>query len=495
MRTIVFASLVVLLPVAAPAQQPSAGDAAEALRAAVTFYHDNVAHHGGYVWRYSGDLELSEGEARTDGSVVWVQPPGTPAVGLAFLEAYDATAESSLRQEALDAAIDAARCLLQGQLLSGGWYYSIQFDPEKRAERMYRVDHPNAGRGPTTDPGGEEGWHVWRQRKYEANQSLLDDNTTASAIRFLARLDEALNFEDAAIHEAVMYALDAALMVQYPIGAWSHNYDRFPAHRPDLSIYPVIPASYPTEWSRTWTKDFTGCYYLNDNITPDMISAMLTAWQVYGDVRYLRAAENGGAFLILAQMPEPQPAWCQQYDRAMKPVWDRKFEPPAITGEESQGALECLLTLYRETGGARFLDPVPQAIEYLRASLLPDGHLARFYELETNRPMFFNEDYEITYRAEDMPSHYGFLRESRLDAIEAEYERLLAEGPVDLPASPPSADEVAAIIDAMDERGAWVEQGVLDAWDREPETGIIASATFIANVEALAEYIRANAAQ
>jgi hypothetical protein len=176
----------------------------------------------------------------------------------------------------------------------------------------------------------------------------------------------------------------------------------------------------------------------------------------------------------------------------MQPVWDRQFEPPAITGEESQGVLECLLRLYRETGNARYLDPLPRAMDYLRASLLPDGHLARFYELQTNRPIFFSESYEITYRAEEMPKHYGFLRESRLDAIEAEYQRLLTEGACPKPTASPSAEEVARIIGALDDRGAWVEEGVLDAWDRSPEGGIISSATFIENVEVLADWMEAN---
>ncbi|MEA3400305.1 MAG: polysaccharide lyase [Armatimonadota bacterium] len=470
------------------AQEPTAEEAAAALRRAVTFYHSQVADHGGYVWRYSGDLSLREAEARTEGETVWVQPPGTPAVGMAFLTAWEATGE----QLHLDAALDAANALVQGQMLSGGWYYSIHFDPEKRSEKMYRVDHPDAGRGPTTEPGGEEGWHVWRRREHEGNMTILDDNTTASAIRFLARLDEALDFEDERIHGAVGYGLESALMAQYPIGAWSHNYDRFPAHRPDLSIYPVLAASYPDEWSRTWTKDWAGCYYLNDNITPDMIAAMLTAYEVYDDERYLRAAESGGAFLLLAQMPEPQPAWCQQYDANMQPVWDRKFEPPAITGEESQGVLECLLLLYQRTGKQPYLEPVPQAIEYLRASALPDGKLARFYELKTNRPMYFTRDYEITYRTEDMPGHYSFQRESRLGAVEAEYKRLLEEGPSPTPASPPSPDEVRAIIDAMDERGAWVEEGVMDAWDTTPEASVIDSQAFIDSVRTLSEFIRAS---
>ncbi|MGC9319032.1 MAG: pectate lyase [Armatimonadota bacterium] len=469
------------------AQEPTAEEAAEALRRAVTFYHGQVADHGGYVWRYSGDLSLREGEARTDGETVWVQPPGTPAVGMALLDAYDATGE----QLHLDAALDAANALVRGQMLSGGWYYSISFDPAARAERMYRVDHPDAGTGPTTEPGGEEGWHVWRWREHEGNMTILDDDTTASAVRFLARLDEALQFEDEGIHEAATYALESGLMAQYPIGAWSHNYDRFPAHRPDLAIYPVIPASYPDGWSRTWTKDWTGCYCLNDTITPDMIAAMLTAHEVYGDERYLRAAESGGAFLLLAQMPEPQPAWCQQYDANMQPVWDRRFEPPAITGEESQGVLECLMLLYRETGNQRYLEPIPQAMQYLRASALPDGRLARFYELRTNRPIYFTRDYEITYGAEDMPGHYGFIRESRLDTIEAEYRRLVEDGPSPTPASPPSPDEVRAVIDAMDGRGAWVEEGVMDAWDTAPETGVIESRTFIDNVQTLSEFVRA----
>ncbi|NLO05296.1 MAG: polysaccharide lyase [candidate division WS1 bacterium] len=486
MRWLLLALPTLLLPVAGSAQPAKEADAVEALRQAVGFYHQQVADRGGYVWRYSGDLTLREGEGRTDDrQAIWVQPPGTTAVAMAFLDAWDATGE----QMFLDAATDAGHALLQGQLLSGGWYYHITFDPALRGDWMYRVDHPQAGHGPTTEADGE-GWHAWRKRRNKGNQTLLDDNNTAAAMTFLARLDEALQFENEAIHEAVLYALDSVLMAQYPIGAWSHNYDRFPSRRPDLSLYPVLPASVPTDWSRTWPKDYAGCYYINDNLTPDMIAMLLELHEIYGDERMLAAAENAGSFLLLAQMPEPQPAWCQQYNSAMQPVWDRKFEPPAITGEESQGVLEALLLLYRRTGKDSYLVPVPRAIEYLRASLLPDGRLARFYELETNRPIYFTRDYQMTYDIGQMPTHYGFLRESRLEAIEAEYQRLLAEGASEPVAQPPTAEEVRAIIDAMDERGAWVEMTVMDQHNIEPEAGVIHSATFIANVRALSDFLR-----
>ena len=122
-------------------------------------------------------------------------------------------------------------------------------------------------------------------------------------------------------------------------------------------------------------------------------------------------------------MPDPQPAWAQQYDRQMHPVWDRKFEPPAITGLESQDALETLLLLHRKTGDRKYLAPIPRALDYLKKSRLPDGRIARFYELKTNRPLYFTRDYQLTYDGDRVPTHYGFVFDSRLDTIEADYRR------------------------------------------------------------------------
>jgi hypothetical protein len=49
-----------------------------ALLKAAAFYRDEVAAHGGYVYRYSADLEKREGEGKVDLDRVWVQPSGTP---------------------------------------------------------------------------------------------------------------------------------------------------------------------------------------------------------------------------------------------------------------------------------------------------------------------------------------------------------------------------------------------------------------------------------
>ena len=143
--------------------------AAGALRRAVIFFTQKVASHGGYVYRYSADLAKREGEGKTGPDTVWVQPPGTPAVGMAYLDAYERTGNAYL----LDAAKAAGECLIQGQLRSGAWNASIEFAPEARKKVAYRVDPP--------------------PKKRAFNRSTFDDDKSQSAIRFLSRLDKALD--------------------------------------------------------------------------------------------------------------------------------------------------------------------------------------------------------------------------------------------------------------------------------------------------------------
>ena len=98
--------------------------------------------------------------------------------------------------------------------------------------------------------------------------------------------------------------------------------------------------------------------------------------------------------------------------------------------------MRTLIVLFHETGDPRFLSPIPAALEYLRRSTLPDGSLARFYELKTNRPLYFARSgkvYELTYIVgQRLPAHYAFVVDSRLDAIETEYRRLAKLDPAKL---------------------------------------------------------------
>ena len=439
-------------------------EAKQALRKAAGFFRESVAVEGGYVWKYSADLAKREGEGRATPTQVWVQPPGTPSIGEAFLAAYDAIGDAFY----LDAARETAQALVRGQLASGGWDYKIDFDPAKRKNYAYKSE---GGIGKT-------------------NTTTLDDNTTQAALMFLIHIDQALAESDQAIHDAVVYALDKLLAAQYPNGAWPQRF----VEAPDPAKYPVLKASYPESWSREWAaRDYKSDYTFNDNSIADMIELMLLAHEAYADARYRSAALRGGDFILLAQMPDPQPGWAQQYDADMHPVWARKFEPPAITGNESQGVMRTLIDLFDQTSEKRFLLPIPRALAYYKSSLLPDGRLARFYELQTNKPLYFTKDYKLTDSSDDMPTHYGFIVGSGLDGIQAQYDRAIAEGPkprATRDESPADSAKIDEIIRALDTRGAWVESGKLDYHgDDDPTREIISSATFRRNVRALSSYI------
>src|SRR5687767_14516269 len=64
-----------------------------AMRKAAEFYRHQVASHGGYVYHYSLDLSQRWGEGVATKDQIWIQPPGTPTVGLSYLKAYEATGD------------------------------------------------------------------------------------------------------------------------------------------------------------------------------------------------------------------------------------------------------------------------------------------------------------------------------------------------------------------------------------------------------------------
>src|SRR5262245_56747982 len=158
---------------------------AKAMYQATEYFRTQVAVQGSYLWRYSEDLKLREGERKATATQAWVQPPGTPSMGMAFLRAFEATGDAYY----LDAAKETAYALVKGQLRSGGWDYHIEFDPKLRPQYAYRSEKGEGKRNVTT----------------------LDDDNTQSAVRFLVMMDKTLQFKDAKVHEATEYALACLL--------------------------------------------------------------------------------------------------------------------------------------------------------------------------------------------------------------------------------------------------------------------------------------------
>ena len=451
--------------------QPLEQKVRDALYRAVHFFRTKVAVNGSYLWRYSADLTERWGEGRATATQGWVQPPGTPAVGLAILRAYEATGDRFY----LDAAIETAHALTETQLASGGWDYRIDFDPKERRRWFYRSDV-------------EAGEHDPKKRR---NISVYDDDNTQSALRFLMRMDVTLKGSDKEIRKAVDYGLAKLLEAQYPNGAWGQIYDGNP---PDPKQFPVLPARYPESWSRTHpgrNYDYHRFYTLNDNVMLNNIRTLLDAYQFYGKQAYLDGAKKGGDFLILAQMPDPQPAWAQQYDFQMRPAWARRFEPPAITAGESVGAIRALMELFLVTGDERYWRPIPKAVAWLQRSRLPDGQWARFYELQTNRPLYFNRRYELVYTDDDLPLHYAFKGEFGITSLIREVEQLQQEGREKFLARryrPLTPNELRERLQALEPEARRI-LATQDAEGRWIEDGEIRSRAFIRYVETLADYL------
>jgi hypothetical protein len=439
--------------------------AVQSLKKAASFYRGKVASHGGYVYYYSTDLEERWGEGKASPDTIFVQPPGTPTVGMAYLRAYAATGDRFY----LDAAREAAEALVYGQLESGGWTQVIHFGPVDKRMGKYRN-----GRGGN-----------W-------NASSLDDGQTQAALQMLIRADQALDFADARIHEAASYGLAALLKAQFPNGAFPQVWTG------PVEPKPIVPARFPDyDWKTEGRiKEYWNYYTLNDNLAGKVSDTLIAAHQVYKDERSRAALVKLGDFLVLAQLPDPQPAWCQQYNYEMIPIWARKFEPPAVTGWESQDVMETLIKIALYTGKKQYLDPIPRALEYLKNCLLPDGRTARYYEFKTNKPLYMDESYTLTYDLSAAPSHYGWTQPARFAAIERAYQDAQS-GTSPTPPRPAEdpAQDVGRIIQELDQEGRWITtyagEPLVGQPKFRPSFRYISSDRFSRNVETLSAYLAA----
>lgn len=431
--------------------------AEEALLKTTTYLTTKVAVGGGYAGTYLPDLSDQWGEGSVTRSQNWVQPPGSPSTGFAFVRAWEATGNPVH----LEAAKQVANSLVYGQLECGGWPYNIDHSPEGAKTWYYRHNRDSA------DPALKRG----------KNQATFDDNVTQHCTRLLIAVDKALEQKDAAIHEAALAALEFMLRAQHESGGW--------------------PQRYPP--TGTGYGDF---FTFNDNTMADCADVMMIAYRTYGDERYAAAVRKCGEFIIWVQLPEPQATWAQQYDFDLKPAWARRFEPPAACGGESIGVMRLLINIALFTEDEKYLKPLPAAFAWYERSKLPNGKWARFYELKTNRPLYFTRDtYWLTYSDADMPTHYSFQSSWNPASVQRMCNEIMAKGLTQYkqdqaPKALPEAQRVQAaegreakvreVLAAQDEQGRWVTTSGGDI-PKGPQR--LAMEIFQANMKVLSDYV------
>ncbi len=449
------------------------------MRRAGTYWATKMASHGGYVWECSTDFTTRRrGESgNLPLTTNWVQPPGTPSVGMAFVAAYEATGEKLY----LDAALAAAHCLAWGQLQSGGWAYSIEFDPKRNRYWYHHIPEQVA------------------KSKRLRNTTTFDDNTTQAALRLLLAVDQYV--DDAKVDGAIGRALRCFLDAQYKGGNWDGAWpQRYPYPKKGYGRLPTF----------------------NDNTMSDCVRTMLAAARQYPDRPELMASvKRCLEFYLRSQQPEPQAGWAQQCDENLKPAWARRFEPPSITGGESSGNCRLLMDMYIEFGDPRYLDAVGKCVAWYKRSRIGGkpgrGIWARFYEPGTNRPLYFTRTYKLTYDDSDLPVHYSFKGGYGVGGMMRRYEELKKRGrdyylarlnhkktPADYAAEAKSlARKVRKLIAGLDGEGRWVKvvakrEQVRDkkgrvgyVVDKNVKIPMMYSRTFNRNMRTLARYIAA----
>jgi len=413
-------ALVAAGPVAAA--EPSPGEVRKAMEKAAGFFQ-SISVHGGYAGIYSLDLQKRYGEAiyeKARKTEIWIQPPGTPTVGEAYLRAWRVTGD----QQYYRAARNVARALAWAQSAHGGW--------DHRAD----VSALTAG---AVRPKRREG------------HCTFDDRISQGALGFLMRFDQDAN--EPWLTEAVELAFRHLLAAQDAKGGW--------------------PQWYPL---RGGYHDY---YTFNDGTINDCIDTALQAWELYGRKEFLAAAKRGGDFIALSQLPAPQAGWAQQYTRDLKPAKARSFEPAGVCSAVTARNFVTLITLYQATKDSKYLKPFPKAIAWLEKSRLPNGQWARLYEVGTNRPIYGDRDGKVHYTLEEiseerrkgyswqghynvsaMINYYKSIRDTkRKDVLPKRAEKpspaVLRKLAVGLSA------QAREIINAMDEKGRWVSGGMI----------------------------------
>lgn len=320
--------------------------------------------------------------------------------------------EHVLRQDAAWYATDAAQSLADSVLA----YQSAEGGFPKNTDLSVKPD-------PALLQSNEHG----------ARANSFDNHATTTPIEFLAMVYRASGKEE--YRKAVDLGIDYILQAQYANGGWPQ-------------FYPIRQGYY---------SHIT----FNDDAMTRVVEFLERVGAGDGPFGFIephrrelatQAAERGIDLILKLQIVQDgkPTVWAAQYDEnTLEPAWARRYEPPSLSGSESVGIVELLMGI--DDPSPEVVAAVEGAVTWFKAHsisgyrlekftdanggkdarLVPDADApllwARFYELETNRPLFLGRDSVFRYRLEDIEqerrggyNYYGYWAN---DLIEKRYPR------------------------------------------------------------------------
>ncbi|RKL69239.1 pectate lyase [Salipaludibacillus neizhouensis] len=274
-----------------------------------------------------------------------------------------------------DKDIVQAEYLLTWQLDNGGWY--------KNMEDKYNREWDGQE--------AKSGWYT----KEDGELGTIDNNATINELLFLAVMYKETGYTryKESVHKGLAYLLEA----QYESGGWAQAY---PA-RGGYSDYVTYNDNAMIRVMNLLTMVNQKNYPFNsDLVNEDFVK----------DTR--DALESGLDYILKSQIKVngELTAWCAQHDpETYEALEARIYEHPSISGSESVGIVQYLMSLPNPSEDVK--EAIDGALNWFEASKVeetqyvsgdPEGQYFysdpssttwyRFYDIETNNPIFSGRD-------------------------------------------------------------------------------------------------------
>ncbi|GGP51862.1 pectate lyase [Saccharothrix coeruleofusca] len=419
------------------ATAPTRAEVLAAMRRAAAFLDEHVSYRGAYVWNYLPDLSRSWGEMEANRTMCWVQPPGTPSVGHAMLDAYHATGDEVF----LRAAERTGLALVAAQLPVGGWNYVHDFAGTASLRRWYRTV-------------GANGWRLEEFQHHYGN-ATFDDAGTASAAQLVLRLY--LERRDprfrASLERAIRFVLKAQFRGGVADGGWPQRFPRFSGSVAQTPWPDQRPSWLPDDVAHGMEDgEYTQHVTFNDDVLGENVKFLLMCMSTLDRDELAGPVRRAMSCLRRLQQPAPQAGWGLQHlstaaggRPAGAPAGARSYEPRALATHTTQTNVRQLFHYFRLTGDRAFLTRVPEAIAWLDSCPLTDQQVAEnpllagrthptFVELGTNRARFVhrfgsnvrNGAYYFDHDHRRTLSHYSAGRAVDTASLRATYDELMS---------------------------------------------------------------------
>ena len=235
--------------------------------------------------------------------------------------------------------------------------------------------------------------------------ATIDNNATTREILYLAGAYQKTN--NPAYRQGAENGIRFLLKMQYANGGFPQYYPDFSNYRHQITYNDnaMVRVLELLRNVATGTKQLTG---LDPALTPQAHAAVERGIDCILKTQYVR---NG-------QLT----AWCAQYDeKTLKPAKARAFELASLSGDESVEIVRFLMGIEKPseevkkaiTSAVAWFDKVkmkgfavkevtaPDGKKVLDRVIVPDANStiwARFYELETDRPIYVGRDSQVRYQ-------------------------------------------------------------------------------------------------